>query len=288
MKKQNIRGTTRITGLLGNPVGHSISPQIHNHIFAHFNHDYVYIPLGVGEQDLKGLLNSLRALNFAGANVTIPFKTAVIPFCDTLSPLSKLTGTVNTLVYSDGSLHGTTTDGAGFLRALRSDGFEPAGKSVCILGNGGTARTIAMVLAHEGLPADLTLLGRNQQKVDTLAREVREKTGMHVRGGLLENAQSICPESDLVVNCTPLGMAPHSDKTPLADVSLSRDTYLFDAVYNPLQSRFLREGRARGCAGQNGLFMLLFQGLESSRYWTGQGVSADIFQKHELEEMVGA
>lgn len=297
MKSNAIKGTTRITGLLGNPVKHSISPLIHNHAFAELGLDFTYLPLGCEKEKLGGVVESLRALNFAGVNVTIPYKSDVIPFCDEISQLSKLTGTVNTLYWDDEKLCGTTTDANGFLKALTMDGFDITDKKVLILGNGGTARTLAMVLAYNHQTGDrgnktplssLTIAGRNPEKVRTLVNEIKEKTGFPIQQTLFsdEAFSEIVKESDLIVNCTPIGMHPYEDASPLTKEQLSPTTYVFDAIYNPGQTKLLQIAEEVGCNFQNGLRMLLGQGLDSFKLWTGHTVDPSIFNIDELQKIV--
>ncbi|ERP39212.1 shikimate dehydrogenase [Chitinivibrio alkaliphilus] len=287
MKVCEIDGTTKITGLLGNPVGHSLSPIIHNHAYGTLGLNYVYVPLGCEKQQLSSLIDGLRALQFAGANVTIPYKEEILSFCDVLSPLSQLTGTVNTLYWDEHRLCGTTTDGAGFFRALTADGFSPQGKRVLIVGNGGTARTLAMVLAHEGKTGDIILAGRNSKKVTHLIEEVYEKTSTRIHGvHLPDDLAQVLPGIDLLIHCTPLGMHPHESQTPFDTSLLSSHTYVFDAIYNPAETALLRGAAQQGCACQNGLRMLLLQGLESQRHWTGVEVPLDIFSISELQKKV--
>jgi len=288
MNSQKIEGTTRITGLLGNPVKHSISPIIHNHAFNSLNLDYCYIPLGCDVSELGALIGSLRALNFAGANVTIPYKSEIIQYCDEVSELSQITGTVNTLYYKDETLCGTTTDGEGFLRALAEDNFDPAGKRIVILGNGGTARTLAIILAYKKIPSLLTILGRNTEKVDRLVEEVKDKTRFATNGSTInsEFGEKILREADLVINCTPVGMSPNTNLSPIILETMQANTYYFDAIYNPVQTLFLKNAESVGASFQNGLQMLLFQGLESFTHWTGEKVPLDIFSIEELYSAV--
>lgn len=284
-----IRGTTRMCGVIGNPVVQSLSPLIHNHLFSFLKLDYVYLPFGVSSEKLSVLLDMLRAVSFVGCNVTIPYKSAVVPFCDELSPLSQLTGTVNTLYHTaEGKLCGTTTDADGFLRALEWDGFSVLGKQVVILGNGGTARTIALVLSDRKIPASLTIVARNHAKSVALAEEIAQKTGVEISITSFDESETdrVLESADLLVNCTPIGMIPHETDTPIDIQKISTQTYLFDAIYNPLETRFLREGYKKGCRGQNGLMMLLFQGLESFRHWTGIVVSPELFSLEELQNCV--
>ncbi len=284
LKNTTILGTTKITGLLGNPVKHSISPRIHNHAFSSLGLDYCYIPLGCEPNDLEGLIKTLRALKFAGANVTIPYKSDVVPFCDEISDLSQLTGTVNTLFIKDSKLCGTTTDGDGFLSALREDNFDPTEKNIVILGNGGTSRTLAMILAHEKIPATLTLVGRNISKVQPLAEEVTQKTGFEVTTGTFtdDSTQKKFLSADIVINCTPVGMNPAEPFSPISLKQMHKQCYYFDAIYNPAETPYLKQAREIGARGQNGLRMLLLQGLASFKYWTGHTAPVELFNLDEL------
>ncbi len=288
MQNNKVRGSTTLTGLIGDPVSHSISPIIHNHAFAKLGLDFCYIPLGVKEEKLNSLIETMRSLNFAGANVTIPHKSSVIPFCDEISPLSELTGTVNTLYFRDDKLCGTTTDADGFLKALESDNISVSKKSVVILGNGGTARTIAMVLAHKNLPSQITIVGRNSSKVEPLVKEIEKKTGFDVKSELFssESCNQTTLNADIVVNCTSVGMHPHEDRSPLNSDQISGSSYVFDVIYNPAKTELLKIAEAKGCKTQNGLKMLLFQGLESFKYWTGVTAKEELFDINELQDMI--
>ena len=286
MQAQKVLGTTKITGLIGNPVSHSLSPLIHNHGFAQLNLDYTYIPLGIKPEALSGLISTLRSLEFAGANVTIPYKSSILVHCDKVSELSQLTGTVNTLYYKENCLYGTTTDGIGFINALAHHNQTLKAKNITIIGNGGTARTLAIILAHQENPSSITLLGRNLQKLTTLAQEVTNKTDFVVHTVTIGSPQEkeTLNTTDILVNCTPVGMHPHEDASPIDPTLVPKSTYVFDAIYNPSETKLLRETRARGCAGQNGLMMLLLQGLASFEYWTNTPISPDLFDLEQLQQ----
>lgn len=288
LKNTTILGTTKITGLLGNPVKHSISPRIHNHAYSSLGLDYCYIPLQCEQNQLETVVTALKALKFAGANVTIPYKTDVVAFCDEISHLSQLTGTVNTLYMKDTKLCGTTTDGEGFLAALKEDNFDPAGKKIVLLGNGGTSRTLAMILAHEKIPAELTLIGRNLSKVQPLADEVSSKTGFVVKTGTFsdEESQNFFKAADLVINCTPVGMNSNEPFSPISIAQMHANCYYFDAIYNPSETTYLRQSREIGARGQNGLRMLLLQGLASFTYWTGHVAPVELFNLDELLDAI--
>ncbi|MFW5775062.1 MAG: shikimate dehydrogenase [Chitinivibrionales bacterium] len=285
-----ISGASRLIGLLGNPVGHSISPQIHNHASARLNLPYVYIPLAVRPDNVHSALFALRALGFAGANVTIPYKQTVLRYCDVLSDLSRITGTCNTLYFKDNLLHGTTTDAIGFLRAVKEMGSPVTGESIAILGNGGTARTLAAALLYEKLPDRLVLVGRSAEKVGALADALNNSVASGKKAEWTTfDAPSLAGrlrECSLIVNCTPVGMYPHTTHSPLPPEFLHEGMAVFDTIYNPVETKLLQYARTRGCKAQNGLRMLLYQALDSYRYWTGKTVPDTLYSIDELQRLV--
>ncbi len=288
MENQIITGKTKLTGILGNPVSHSVSPAIHNHLFRKLDLPYVYVPLGSEKSGLKDVVASLRALKAGGGNVTIPYKSEVVAYCDEVSKLSILTGTVNTLYFKDATLCGTTTDFKGFSEAVISEGGEINKAHIVILGNGGTARTIAIALAHEKNIESLSILGRSEEKVTALAKEVNDKTGFAVTTALFnsDGAKRILKTCTLLVNCTSVGMTPHVDSSPLDKNLLHEGMFVFDAIYNPVETKLLKEAREKGCKAVNGLPMLLFQGLASFEYWTGVKPPRDLISIDELTDIV--
>ncbi|MBN2189152.1 MAG: shikimate dehydrogenase [Chitinispirillaceae bacterium] len=286
-KETLIRGDTRMACLLGDPVAHSLSPQIHNHAFRTLGLPYVYVPLAVRAEQLHQVIYALRAVGALGANVTLPHKQRAARCCDVLSPLSYRLGAVNTLYFKKNLLHGTTTDPEGFLRALASKGHDARGGHVVILGNGGTARTLAAALAMECIPVTLTMAGRSAERVKALASEIAAAMDFPVQAyGLddrdLGDAMARCT---LLVNCTSAGMHPRTDETPLDKKHFRKGMAVFDTVYNPATTRFLAEAGKAGCTTQNGLRMLLYQALASFKLWTGVDVKEEIFNLEELQKM---
>ncbi len=288
MEPPVVRGDTRIVALFGDPVIHSISPLIHNHAFRSLGLPYVYVPLRVDRVHIHTAVQALRALSFAGANVTLPHKQAFVSYCDRISPLSQRLGVVNTLYFDGPMLCGTTTDPEGFLRAMRWMDHDPANGHVVVLGNGGTARTISLTLADlPSPPQSLTIVGRDSAKSRALASAVREVTGFPAESntfGLF--LEPILERCTLLINATPLGMAPHLDASPLPPESFRAQMTVFDTIYNPAQTRFLAYAMDAGCRFQNGLRMLLFQALASFELWTGHVVSEDLFDMAELTSIV--
>jgi shikimate dehydrogenase len=288
MELSYITGASKLTGIIGNPVGHSLSPYIHNYLFRVYNLPFVYIPLEVQREHLPTLIQALRALNFAGANVTVPYKQKVVPYCDVLSELSQLTGTVNTLYWDGGKLCGTTTDAEGFFKALESMGYESTHGSVVILGNGGTARAIALAASHEKKFNVLTIIGRDQSRVDTLASEITQKTGLTVSTALFNTEACIahCKGCSLLVNCTSVGMYPDTGSSPLPPEVFHKTMTVFDVIYNPAETQLLAYAREAGCRTMNGLHMLVYQGLASFKYWTGVEAGIELLDMDELQSLI--
>jgi shikimate dehydrogenase len=288
MEPQIIKGNSRLVGLLGNPVAHSLSPLFQNHIFRKLNLPFVYIPLEVKKENLHTALHALRTLNFAGANITIPYKKDVLHYCDVLSDLSEITGTVNTLYFKDGLLHGTTTDADGFFKALLDMGHDVTNGDIVVLGNGGTARTLGFALVKYEKINSLTFIGRDQGRVGTLTKEINEKTGFPVKMGLFTSKE--CKESlkkcSLLVNTTSVGMHPDSKSTPLTKDLFHENMTVFDTIYNPAETMFLHDAKEAGCKTQNGLRMLLYQGLESFKHWTGVEASLDLLDINEIQDLI--
>lgn len=288
MNQPLITGTTRLAGIIGSPVAHSLSPQIHNHLFRTFDLPCVYVPLPAGREALPALIRSLRAIDFAGANITVPYKSAIVPLCDVISPLSELTGTVNTVYMRSGLLHGTTTDPEGFFKAVDAMGVSCEAASVVILGNGGTARTLSMAIASGRNAGSLAIIGRNRDKVETLAAEIVTRTGFITRGAVLNSAEAnqLLERCDLLVNCTSVGMSPHTSVSPLPRESLHAHTAVFDAIYNPAETLLLRDAADAGCRVQNGLRMLVYQALASFQCWTGIMATIDHIDLTELQSLM--
>ena len=280
-----ILGSTRLVGLLGDPVEHSLSPLIHNHAFAVLGIPYVYVPLRVKSADMHSSAAALRAWPFVGANITIPHKRRIVPYCDALSPLSTAVGAVNTLYFDKGLMVGTTTDAEGFFRALTWMGHDPVGGHIVIVGSGGVARTLAFTLAMRKTPGSLAVIGRNREKVSALVNEVVASTGFPVAGSDFSAGacREMVRECSLLVNCTSVGMYPAVDSSPISADWLHGGMTVFDTIYNPATTKLLIDARRAGCATQNGLRMLLYQALASLKIWTGRDVPETIFDIEELQ-----
>lgn len=284
-----IDGTTKILGVLGWPVEHSLSPVLQNAALAAMVMHACYLPLPCRPEGLGEAIAGLRALGFVGANVTIPHKQAVISCLDDLSPESRFTRSVNTLYWEGERLKGTTTDATGALLNLEASGVSLSGKRVALLGTGGAARALGFMLARGtclGLTGEnlsftvpeLTILGRDPAKAARLAAEIaratRSSTGLHY--ARLADFTTRGRDAELVINCTSVGMEPHAEQCPIQSDDLRREQIVYDIVYRPRETVLLREARRRGCVTVEGIGMLVYQGAASFRHWFGKLPDASV------------
>jgi shikimate dehydrogenase len=280
---------TRLVGLIGWPVEHSLSPAMHNAAFAALGLDWVYLPLPVHPKRVGEAVFGLRALGFAGANVTVPHKQAVMDHLAEVSPDAEAIGAVNTIVVTgDGKLTGHNTDAAGFLRALGEAGFDPAGQRCIVLGAGGSARAVVYALATAG--ARVIVLNRTVERAQGLVHSLLP----HLPSGTLLAAAPLTANdlsahldnARLMVNCTSAGMAPHVLRSPLpGGVILPWDMVVYDLVYNPAETLLLKQARSACARPVGGLGMLVHQGAESFRLWTGQEPPLDVMRQACQEQL---
>jgi shikimate dehydrogenase len=275
----DINAHTQLCGVLGNPVEHSLSPAIHNAAFQKLGLNYVYLAFRV--EDLDGAIRGLRALgNVRGFSVTIPHKVAVVPFLDEVEPTAKHIGSVNTIVVENEKLLGYNTDGSGALRALTDAGVALKGQRVLIVGSGGAARAIAFALAGKADIDRLTILGIEDTERRQLADDLRAKTAVSVTDAHLDDATlaDVIKDSHVLLHCTPLGMSPNIDRTCVPAGLLHSSLTVMDIVYNPLETRLLREAKAAGCRTIRGLDMFLNQAVAQFELWTQQSAPADVMR----------
>lgn len=285
MISNNLTGKTRICGIIGDPVEHSVSPGMQNAAFKAVGADYIYLPFRVKKDDLENAVKGMRALNLRGLNVTIPHKVKVMPLLDEIDPLAEKIGAVNTIVNKEGHLKGYNTDAAGFLNALLAEGIDPAGKRIVIIGSGGAARSIAFGLSETG--SSLTILNRHLTPAVGLAERIHHYWGKRVEALEINenNLRDALGRADILVNTTSLGMTPGVDLTPVPSDLIKAGTTVFDIVYNPLKTRLLREAEKRGARIITGLEMLVRQGAAAFELWTGKDAPLDIMRKAVLEEL---
>ncbi|MDO4454264.1 MAG: shikimate dehydrogenase [Eubacteriales bacterium] len=279
-----ITGHTRLTGLLGHPVSHSISPMMHNASFQRLGLDYVYLCFDVTEKDLKTAVDGLKLLNVRGFNCTMPDKTKICDLVDKLSPAARMIGAVNTVVNDDDILTGHNTDGIGYMQALAETGFSIAGKTMTLLGAGGAATAVCVQAALDGA-ASIHLFnrqGRSWNHAKELAERITRETSCHVELFDLADESSLKSSldvSDLLTNATPIGMSPNETYSPIPSKNFLHESLLVsDIIYNPRETLLMRQAKEQGCRAFNGLYMLLYQGAEAFRIWTDQQMPVDFIK----------
>ena len=278
MKSRADSRALAICGLIGYPLGHSVSPAMHNAAFESLGLEYVYAPFNVKGEDLHRAIEGVRALGIRGLNVTIPHKEAVLPLLDELDPLAEKIGAVNTLVNNKGILKGYNTDAGGFLKTLLERKIELEGKKVVVLGAGGASRAISHTLAERG--ADLVILNRSLERAVKLAGSIFDNTGEKVSTLELNegNLARAIFGADILVNTTNIGITPRTDETLVPSELLKPGILVNDIVYNPIKTRLLLDAEAAGARIIPGIEMLAWQGALSFEMWTGQKAPVEVMR----------
>jgi shikimate dehydrogenase len=275
----DINAHTQFCGVIGNPVEHSLSPVIHNAAFQTLGLNFVYLAWRV--EAIGDAIKGLRALgNFRGASVTIPHKVATVPFLDDVESTARHIGAINTIVSDGGKLKGYNTDATGALRALREGGVGLKGQRVVMLGSGGAARAIAFALAAEGAIDRLVLLGIDKNERNSLAGDLRSKTAMAVDDRHLDEdaLKQVLANAQVLIHCTPTGMSPKMEETCVPSSLLHEELAVMDIVYNPRETRLLKDAKVAGCRTIPGLEMFLHQAAAQFEFWTNRPAPTEVMR----------
>lgn len=271
-----ITGHTGLMCLLGSPCKHSISPMMHNKAFEALGLDYRYLAFEVNETTLKTAVEGLKALGARGFNLTMPCKNQMVSLCDELSPAAKLIGAVNTVVNNNGILTGHNTDGIGYMQSVKDAGFDIIGKKMTLLGAGGAATAILVQAALDGVSEISVFLrktSRFYERAEITAKALMEETNCKIKLCDFNDPELLRHEladSAILVNGTSIGMAPDVDACPIPSADLLPDGIIVsDIIYNPKETKLLTMAREKGLPYFNGTYMLLYQGAEAFRLWTG-------------------
>lgn len=273
---ETVNGKTALFGLIGCPVEHTKSPYIHNTLFEELNINAIYVPVHVKPGDLQKAVEGMRAQNFSGFNITVPYKKDIIKYLDDVSNDALLMGAVNTVKNIDGRLKGYNTDAEGFSRDFKDyfeTGFE--GKRVLLLGAGGTARALSLKIAAEGAEK-LTIANRTLENAKNIAELVR-----NIYGNLIEGITPDAPgfsksfeDSHIIINTTPAGMSTYDTKTPFdRNFTFQKQQLVYDVIYTPVKTPFLEQAEENGCRIRNGFGMLINQGVSAFEIWTGKSIA---------------
>ena len=285
-KRTSINPQTRVYALIGNPVSHSMSPAIHNAAFMELDQDCIYVAFQV--EDVKSALAGMRALDkFRGMSVTIPHKIEVMQYVDEIPDVDRHIGSINTVVKEDGKLIGFNTDGPGALKAIGDAGVELAGKNVLMLGAGGAARAIAFTLAQKGSIGKLVLLDINEEFLSQLTGDLKSGTDAVIVPGALNQAavEEHMASADLIINCTPVGMHPNVDVTLVPEHLFRPGQVIFDVVYNPLETKLLRQAKAKGLKAIPGVEMFINQAILQFERFAGADAPEELMRSVVMEQL---
>ncbi len=275
----SISGKTKVCGVIGDPIEHTLSPIMHNAAFNALNLDYVFLAFKVKPTEVENAINGMRALNIRGLNVTMPHKTPVLKYLDRTDLSAQIINSVNTILNRDNKLFGFNTDGVGALKALRENGVELKGRKVLLLGAGGAARAIAYTMAKEA--DELAVLNRSLKPAQELAKLLEKTANKKIVSGSLspKEIQQNLQDSDVLINATSVGMKPKAEESPVAPRLLRPNLAVMDIVYNPIESKLAKEAKVAGAKVVSGVEMLIYQGAASFEIWTGKSAPVDVMRQ---------
>lgn len=278
---QEINSQTQVYGIIGNPVRHSLSPVMHNLAFRELNINAVYTAFPVIE--VKQAIEGIRALGISGLSITIPHKTAVIPYLDWIDPIAEKMDAVNTIVNEDGQLKGYNTDGIGAFSAIIERINSLDNKKVFIIGNGGTAKAIAYTILEKSNLGELSILARNESRLQDFVSHLNEKINFKNINAIVsteeDKIERLIKESHVIINTTPVGMSPDDNGIPIPESYMGKQHIVFDAVYKPLETKLLKAAKLNGAKTIDGLEMLINQGVAQFELWTSQKAPKEIMAK---------
>ncbi|MBD1996194.1 shikimate dehydrogenase [Leptolyngbya sp. FACHB-541] len=281
-KNTRITATTKLLGVIGYPIAHSLSPVMHNAAIAHLEADYAYLPFPVPPEYLEQAIAGFAATGVQGFNVTIPHKQAVIPFLSEISEIAQAVGAVNTVYRTERGWGGTNTDVTGFLAPLYIHQRHWNQNIAVVLGNGGAARAVVAGCAQLGC-TQVQVVGRDRQKLEAFHRDwANSPLSPTLSVHLWEELPQLLPQADLLINTTPIGMHPHNDASPLTldEMKLLKvETIAYDLIYTPRPTTFLQLAEKQGAIAIDGLEMLIQQGAAALQLWLGQPVPVEVMRR---------
>jgi len=274
-----ITSKTKIFCVIGHPIEHSMSPIMWNPALQELSLDYVYLAFDVHPKNLEKAISGIRSLGIRGINVTLPHKETVIKYLDEIDPIALKIGAINTIKNDEGTLRARNTDASGAKKALLDAGCNISGKNIVFLGAGGVARSLAYIFAEESNQIILTDL--IEERAMTVASEIKEKMKLNIEGKKItkDNINESLKKADILINATPIGMYPRVENTPITKDMLNADLFVFDVVYNPLETRLMKEAAEIGCQTLGGLDMLVNQGILAFEWWTNQNPNRSLMKK---------
>lgn len=274
----------KLFAVLGDPIGHSMSPVMHNDLFSFYNIDAHYLPFHVKAENLKDAVKGLKVIGAAGFNVTVPHKSTIIPFLDEVDDLALSIGAVNTVVNEAGKLKGYNTDGPGFLKGLNAYIPTVFGKKILIIGAGGAARGIYFTLAKYN-PEVVNIANRTLNRAACLIEDCPFPISSSAL--TLKEAENHLGDYDLLIQTTTIGMYPNISEQPLSLSNLSKQAMVCDIIYNPFETQFLQDAKQVGARVQNGVDMFVYQGALAFEKWTGIFPDVQKMRENVLKQLGG-
>lgn len=280
-----ITGKTRVCGVIGEPIEHTLSPLMHNAAFETLRLDYVFLAFRVKPAQVESAVNGMRALNIRGLNITMPHKSTIIKHLDRVDLSAQIVNSVNTVLNKENLLFGFNTDGVGALKALKENGVELKGRKVLLLGAGGAARAIAYTMAKEA--DELAVLNRTVKQAQALAKLLEKSFNKKISTGSLSptDIQSNLKDSDILINATSVGMKPRAEESPVPLKLLRSNLAVMDIVYNPLETKLAKDSKAAGARVVSGVEMLIYQGAASFELWTGKSAPIEVMRQAALNHL---
>ncbi len=282
---RKITGHTELIGLIATPIRHSKSPAMHNAAFEALGLDYVYLVFEVDKNELEDAVKGLKAMKVRGWNVSMPNKAAIVQYLDKITPAAQMCGAVNTVINDDGILTGTITDGTGFMHSLKEKNIDIINKKITVVGVGGAATAICIQAALDGVK-EISIFNRKDDffvRGEENVKKINNNTSCHASLYDLDDHEALKREindSVLFVNATNVGMGNLQGQMVLPNINyLNKDIIVYDVIYSPEETELLKQAKTIGCQTLNGIGMMLYQGAEAFKLWTGENMPIDIVKK---------
>ena len=280
-----ITGKTKVVAVIGNPIEHSLSPPMHNAAYKQMGMDYVYVAFKIEKDNLSHLIESAKTMGLVGLNVTIPYKTDIIEYLDEVDDTARRINAVNTIRFKDGMAKGYNTDGTGAVKSIEKY-TELKNKKVLVLGAGGASKAITFTLLNHGINS-LTIANRSRDNAIQLIDNLKKQTGFDQISYVdIEKADTILEDVDIIINTTPIGMYPNVDAdTPIKTEKINENHVVMDIIYNPLETKLLKNAKDNGATTISGTNMLINQGITAFEIFTDRTPSYESFEKALLEQL---
>lgn len=280
-----ITGKTKVVAVIGNPIEHSLSPPMHNAAYKQLDMDYVYVAFKIEKEDLSHLIESAKTMGLLGLNVTIPYKTDIIEYLDEVDDTARRINAVNTISFRNKIAKGYNTDGTGAVKSIEKY-TTLENKRVLVLGAGGASKAITFTLLNHGIKS-LTIANRSKDNALQLINNLKKQTGFEAIDFVdIQQADMILDDVDIIINTTPIGMYPNVDvDTPIKTDKINETHVVMDIIYNPLETRLLKEAKSNGATTVSGTNMLINQGITAFEIFTGKTPSYESFEKALLEQL---